>query len=71
MTHDFYNTNALLSSYLDILGVKTGTTDEAGESLINIARNNDHEVLTVLLNSPNRFQESKIMIDWAFRNFSW
>ena len=69
--HSFYNTNYLLNGYLDIRGVKTGTTDEAGESLINIGRKNGHEVLTVLLNSPNRFQESKIMIDWAFSNFKW
>jgi len=69
--HDFYNTNYLLSSYLDIRGVKTGTTDEAGKSLINVGRKNGHEVLTILLNSPDRFQESKIMIDWAFSNFKW
>lgn len=69
--HSFFNTNYLLKGYLDIRGIKTGTTDEAGESLINIGRKNGHEVLTILLNSPNRFQESKIMIDWAFSNFKW
>ena len=69
--HDFHNTNYLLNGYLDIRGVKTGTTDEAGESLINLGRNNGNEVLTILLNSPNRFQESKVMIDWAFSNYRW
>ncbi len=70
--HEFKSTNHLLNSYLDIRGVKTGTTDEAGESLINLARNrNGKEVIVVLLNSPDRFQESKQLIDWAFRNFKW
>jgi len=70
--HKLEGTNYLLNSYLDIRGVKTGTTDAAGESLINLARSTDgKEVIVVLLNSPERFQESKRIIDWAFRNFTW
>lgn len=73
ITHKFKNTNKLLNNeYLNILGVKTGTTDEAGESIINLARNSKgQEIITVLLNSPDRFQESKSLLDWAFRNYSW
>lgn len=70
--HTFKSTNDLLDSYLDIQGVKTGTTDGAGQSLINLARNDrGHEVIAVLLNSPSRFQENKSMIDWAFRSYQW
>ncbi len=70
--HTFDSTNYLLTSYLDIRGVKTGTTDNAGESIINLARKpNGKEVIVVLLDSPERFQESKRLIDWSFRNFSW
>jgi len=70
--HSFDSTNYLLNSYLNILGVKTGTTDGAGESLINLARSDSgHEVIAVLLNSPSRFQENKSMIDWAFRSHLW
>jgi D-alanyl-D-alanine carboxypeptidase (penicillin-binding protein 5/6) len=72
ISHKFKNTDELLGSYLDIQGVKTGTTDEAGQSVINLARNGKgKEVLSVILNSPNRFQESKSLIDWSFRNYSW
>jgi len=72
ISHSLEGTNYLLNSYLDIRGVKTGTTDAAGESLINLAHNtNGKEVIVVLLNSPSRFQESKSIIDWAFRNFLW
>ncbi|MDH5596688.1 MAG: D-alanyl-D-alanine carboxypeptidase [Candidatus Peregrinibacteria bacterium] len=70
--HYFKTTNKLLGSYLNILGVKTGTTYAAGESLINLARNEaGREVIAVLLNSPDRFQENKSMIDWAFRSHEW
>lgn len=71
-TYDLENTNELLNSYLNVIGVKTGTTDEAGESLINLARDaQGNEVLSVVLNSPSRFQESKSMLDWAFRSYLW
>jgi D-alanyl-D-alanine carboxypeptidase (penicillin-binding protein 5/6) len=70
--HAFKSTNLLLNSYLDIRGVKTGTTDSAGESVINLARSeNGHEIIAVLLNSPDRFQENKSIIDWVFRNYRW
>lgn len=70
--HTFESTNYLLNSYLDIEGVKTGTTDEAGQSLINLARGEQgQEVIAVLLNSPGRFQENKSMIDWALRSYEW
>lgn len=68
ISHSFENTNKLLNSYLNVLGVKTGTTDAAGESVINWARGpKGHEVIAVILDSPNRFQENKALLDWAFR----
>ena len=70
--HTFKSTNHLLNSYLDIQGVKTGTTDAAGASVINLARNGGgHEVIAIILNSPDRFQENKSIIDWTFRSYSW
>ncbi len=70
--HTFDTTNYLLYSYLDIQGIKTGTTEAAGQSLINMARNEGgKEVISVLLNSPQRFQENKSLIDWTFRSYTW
>ena len=72
ISHSFDNTDYLLNSYLDIRGIKTGTTDGAGECLINLAYNEEgHSVISVLLDSPNRFQENKSLIDWAFRSYEW
>jgi len=71
-THKLESTNKLLDSYLKINGLKTGTTDDAGRCLVAIAENKDgHEIITVVLNSPDRFGESKILIDWVFRAFTW
>jgi len=66
------NTNELLNSYLNILGFKTGSTENAGDCLISIAENEkNNKIVTVVLNSPNRFQESKNLIDWTFRAYNW
>lgn len=72
LTHKLKNTNELLSSYLKVLGLKTGTTDEAGECLISIIEDdNNHQILTVVLNSPARYTETKVLADWVFRSYYW
>lgn len=72
VTHKIKTTNELLGGYLNIKGLKTGTTDAAGQCLVTIAENDEgHEITTVLLRSPDRFTEAKVLIDWIFRAFSW
>ncbi|MFH1375777.1 MAG: D-alanyl-D-alanine carboxypeptidase family protein [Patescibacteria group bacterium] len=71
-THHLLSTNILFNTYLDIRGLKTGSTDAAGECLAAIAQNeNGNNVLAIVLDSPNRFQEAKIMLNWAIENFRW
>ena len=66
------NTNHLLNSYLEVLGGKTGTTPEAGQCLFFVVKNDQgHEILIILLGSPNRYQEAKVVTDWIFRTYSW
>ncbi len=54
-----------------VIGIKTGTTLAAGLCLVTLAENNGHRIISVVIDSPDRFQESKSMIDWAFRNYIW
>ena len=55
-----------------VFGIKTGQTDAAGQCLILLGRNAaDHEIITVVLNSPDRFIESKNMVNYAFNNYIW
>jgi len=72
LQHKLKTTNALLDSYLPALGLKTGTTDYAGECFIAIIENeNGNDILTVVLNSPARFQETKVLADWTLRTYTW
>ncbi len=72
VTHKIKTTNELLGGYLNVKGLKTGTTDAAGQCLVTIAENDEgHEITTVLLHSPDRFTEAKVLIDWVFRAFNW
>jgi len=72
ITHKLKSTNDLLDSYLKIKGLKTGTTDKAGQCLVAIADNDtNNEIITVVLGSPARFSESKVLIDWTFRAYTW
>lgn len=70
--HPLATTNKLLGQYQNVIGVKTGTTDEAGESLVAAVRGDSgQKVIVVLLDSPNRFQEGKKALDWALKAYSW
>lgn len=64
------STNLLLGKIPGLLGVKTGWTQYAGECLVTFVAN-QHRLITVVLNSQDRFAESKKLIDWAFANHTW
>lgn len=70
--HNLENTNKLIGKYINVIGVKTGTTDEAGASLVAAAKGSSGQtVIAVLLNSPERFNEGKKLLDWALRAHTW
>lgn len=70
--HQLNTTNKLLGQYQNVIGVKTGTTDEAGESLVaSVVGDSGQTVIVVLLDSPSRFQEGKKALDWALKAYSW
>jgi len=54
-----------------MLGIKTGFTEKAGESFVGLVERNGRKVLTVVLNSNDRFKETKDLIDWVYKNYSW
>ncbi|MEK7523973.1 MAG: hypothetical protein AAB588_02985 [Patescibacteria group bacterium] len=71
--HPLESTNELLENpYFNVVGLKTGSTPEAGQSFVSLLKAPaGHEVLTVVLASPNRFKETKILLDWILRNFEF
>lgn len=70
--HDLVTTNELIGTYLHVIGLKTGTTDLAGQCLISIVISPTGEkIINIMLNSPARFTESKILAQWIFDNYHW
>lgn len=69
--YQLQTTDQLLGGYLPIAGLKTGTSDAAGPSLISALISGDRQLLAIVLNSPNRFQENKSMLDWALNEYRW
>lgn len=63
-------TNLLLGNN-SVVGGKTGYTLNAGPCLITVAQKDGNTIMTVVLNSENRFQETANMIEWAFNNYTW
>lgn len=63
------NTNKLLWEYPWADGVKTGTTRAAGSCLVASASKVGRQLIVVLLDSPNRFKESKDLLEYGFSQF--
>jgi D-alanyl-D-alanine carboxypeptidase (penicillin-binding protein 5/6) len=69
-THKLVSTNILLGM-LGIKGLKTGKTSLAGECLVALADTQAHEFLTVVLGSQYRFVDTKVLVNFIQKNFTW
>ena len=83
-----YNTNGLLARYKypghlygGTIGIKTGSTSQAGYCLCAAAKKKGHTLVSVVLGADNptdkwgnpirmQFIESRRLLDWGFTNFS-
>ncbi len=68
--YNLKNLNQLLSEE-GVLGIKTGFTQNAGESFVGLVERKNHKVITVVLNSQDRFAETKLLMDWVYKNYNW
>ncbi len=73
--HELFNTNSLLGQYPGVVGLKTGTTERAGQVLITLLEQpvagQTKTVLIVLLNSADRYRDTKLVIEWLNHNYQW
>jgi D-alanyl-D-alanine carboxypeptidase len=69
--HKLKNVNQLLGKVPGVAGVKTGWTENAKENLVNLTKRNSQTVLTVVLGSNDRFNETQKLTDWVFANYTW
>jgi D-alanyl-D-alanine carboxypeptidase len=70
LTHTLISTNALLDGYLDVVGLKTGSTEQALGCFVGIT-NGEHPQISIVLGSPNRFHDTKILLDWSQKTFTY
>lgn len=63
------NTNKLLWQYPWADGVKTGTTNEAGQCLVSSASKDGRQFIGVVLHSDDRFYDSRVLLDYGINNF--
>jgi D-alanyl-D-alanine carboxypeptidase (penicillin-binding protein 5/6) len=65
------NINELLGKEPGVLGVKTGWTENARENLVTYIERDDHRIMIAVLGSQDRFGETKELIDWIYKNYTW
>jgi len=68
--HWLESTNELLSAYPGTVGVKTGTTERAGECLITMVERPTGDMLSVVMGSQDRYRDSRLLLDYAYASFS-
>ena len=61
------NTNKLLWTLPGATGVKTGTTNQAGNCLVASAMNNGHHIIAVVLNSRNRYGDAQKLLEYGMK----
>lgn len=69
--HEITSTNELLGVVPEVIGLKTGLTPEAKGCFIGLLNINNHLVISVVAQSDDRFQDTKILIDWLKQNVFW
>jgi D-alanyl-D-alanine carboxypeptidase (penicillin-binding protein 5/6) len=65
------NKNKLLYDYEGCNGIKTGYTDAAGRCLCSAAMRDGMQLISVVLDAPDMFNDSRRMLDYGFENYSY
>lgn len=68
--HTFINHNRLLFDYPGAIGIKTGFTAGAGNSLASAVSRDGVTLIAVVLGSPDHYAESIALYDWGFSHLA-
>jgi len=63
-------TNELLTRYPGAVGIKTGTTDNAGQCLAAMVDRVSGKALTVVMGSSDRFLDTRLLMDHYYDNYA-
>lgn len=61
------NTNPLLESYPDVIGIKTGYTRGAGDVLVAAAERAGRKLIAVAMGSASAASDARALLDYGFR----
>jgi D-alanyl-D-alanine carboxypeptidase len=65
------STNELLENVPEIQGLKTGWTPEASGCFVSLIDINGHQLIGVVTQSTDRFNDTKKMVDWSKNSIIW
>jgi len=74
ISHNLVNTNKLLDEIPEMIGGKTGFTNEAGNcmlTIVEIPEKPGKYLITVILGTEDRELETKKLIEWAQKAYIW
>ena len=72
INHHFTNTNQLLSRLPNIVGGKTGYTEEANSCMILVTKSPKGDYLiSIVLGAQDKFQETEKLVRWAEEAYLW
>ena len=71
--HNIQSTNQLLDEVPGVLGGKTGYTERALGCMVLAVQvsNKDDKIISIILGSPERFTDTKKIIEWARQAYRW
>jgi len=68
--HWVVSTNELLNTYPGAVGIKTGTTDRAGQCLAAMVDRVQGQALSVVMGSSDRFLDTRLLMDYYYANYA-
>ncbi len=66
-----HSTNYMFQLEPNTVGIKTGTTPQAGEVLIFETRSDVRDLLMIVMHSADRFADTLRLLDWFSSYYSW
>jgi len=71
--HHLISTNKLLGIVPEIIGGKTGYIEEAGNCMTAAfnSPSNEGDIITVVIDSPDRIAETKTLFEWTKKAYLW
>lgn len=70
-TYKATNTNRFLWEIPGSTGIKTGTTVGAGEVLMYDWKDDDKDLVIIVMGSQDRFSDTRKLLNWSLENYAW